>query len=137
MAIDPNFQPQMDGQSLMNSPQIAPEAAQWQTWVLAASDELRPPPPPDAAATAAELAELQGMVSAADADSLAAVTYWNAGSPSYRWIEEMVNRYRTGPPSPRVTRSFALLNVAIYDAIIAAWDAKYAYNRPHPSGVER
>jgi membrane-associated phospholipid phosphatase len=29
----------------------------------------------------------------------------------------------------------ALLNVAIYDATIAAWDAKYTYNRPRPSAV--
>ena len=136
MAIDPDFQPQTGSQPQMNSPQIAPEAAGWQTWVLASSAALRPPPPPDAAATRAELAELQGMMaSAADAAALAQVTYWNAGSPSYRWIEEMVSKYRTGPPSPRVTRSFALLNVAIYDAIIATWDAKYAYNRPHPNGI--
>jgi membrane-associated phospholipid phosphatase len=135
MAIDPNFQPQTGSQPQMNSPQIVPEAAGWQTWVLASSDALRPPPPPDAAASAAELAELQAVVASAAADARAQVAYWDAGSPSYRWIEEMVNKYRTGPPSPRVTRSFALLNVAIYDAIIASWDAKYAYNRPHPNGV--
>ncbi len=135
LAIDPTFQPQTGSQPPMNSPQIAPEAAGWQTWVLASSDALRPPPPPDAASTRAELAALQGIMAAADATALAQVTYWNAGSPSYRWIEAMVNKYRTGPPSPRVTRSFALLNVAIYDAIIATWDAKYAYNRPHPNGI--
>lgn len=131
MAIDPNFQTQM------SATQIAPEAAQWQTWVLAASDELRPAPPPDAAASAAELTAMRAAMSSADAEALASITYWNAGSPSYRWIEEAVARYRTGPPTPRVTRSFALLNVAIYDAMIATWDAKYTYNRPHPVGVER
>jgi membrane-associated phospholipid phosphatase len=30
----------------------------------------------------------------------------------------------------------ALLSVAIYDATIAVWDAKYAYNRPHPSDID-
>ena len=33
----------------------------------------------------------------------------------------------------RAIRMLALLNVAIYDATIAAWDTKYAYNRPRPS----
>ncbi|RIK35590.1 MAG: PA-phosphatase [Chloroflexi bacterium] len=136
MAIDPNFQPQTGSQPQMNSPQIAPEAARWQTWVLASSDALRPPPPPGAAATGAELAELQARVASAAADDRAQITYWDAGSPSYRWIEEIVNKYSAGPPNPRVTRSFTLLNVAIYDAIIATWDAKYAYNRPRPNGVQ-
>ena len=30
----------------------------------------------------------------------------------------------------------ALVNVAIYDATIAAWDAKYVYNRPRPSEAD-
>ena len=30
-------------------------------------------------------------------------------------------------------RVMALLNAAIYDATVAAWDAKYAYNRPRPA----
>jgi hypothetical protein len=29
-------------------------------------------------------------------------------------------------------RDMALLHVAIYDTIIAAWDSKYAYNRQRP-----
>ena len=30
----------------------------------------------------------------------------------------------------------ALLSVAIYDATVAAWDSKYAYNRPHPTAFD-
>ena len=30
----------------------------------------------------------------------------------------------------------ALLNVAIYDATIAAWDSKYAHNRPRPGELD-
>ena len=33
-------------------------------------------------------------------------------------------------------RVMALLNAAIYDATIAAWDAKYAYNRPRPATAD-
>ena len=32
-----------------------------------------------------------------------------------------------------VARHMALLNTAMYDATIAAWDSKYTYNRPRPS----
>ena len=35
-----------------------------------------------------------------------------------------------------VYRVLALVNVAIYDATIAAWDAKYFYNRPRPSEAD-
>ena len=30
----------------------------------------------------------------------------------------------------------ALLSVAIYDATLAAWDSKYAYNRPRPTAFD-
>jgi membrane-associated phospholipid phosphatase len=33
-------------------------------------------------------------------------------------------------------RDLALLNVALYDATIAAWDSKYQFNRPRPSEVD-
>jgi membrane-associated phospholipid phosphatase len=33
-------------------------------------------------------------------------------------------------------RMMALLNAAICDATIAAWDAKYTYNRPRPTGAD-
>jgi hypothetical protein len=32
-------------------------------------------------------------------------------------------------------RGFAVLHVAIYDAMVAAWDSKYAYNRKRPSEI--
>lgn len=38
--------------------------------------------------------------------------------------------------NPRMMRLLALVNVAVYDALIAAWDAKYAYNRPHPGETD-
>lgn len=111
---------------------IMPEAAEWDTWVLESGSELRPDAPPDADATAAELAELKEIMASADADAQASVVYWDAGTPNYRWIDMTLDRYsRPGP----VGRSIALVNVAIYDAIVATWDAKYTYNRPRPSGV--
>src|SRR5829696_6961312 len=71
MVVDPNFQPQA------RSGQIEPGAGQWQTWVLASGDELRPAAPPDQAATMAEIAELKTMASEIDADTEAIVAYWD------------------------------------------------------------
>ena len=115
--------------------QIEPKAAKWGTWVLKSSSELRPAPPPDASATAAEVAKLKELVASSDPKAQASVAYWDAGAPTYRWLELAFDRYSKGPPGPRVSRALALLNVAIYDAIAATWDAKYTYNRPRPSGI--
>lgn len=115
---------------------IEPEASQWQTWTLKASDELRPAAPPDQAATQKELAEVQALVPQRDAQALEQITYWDTGSPNYRWVQLALEPYLDGPPNAMVGRTMALLNVALYDAMIAAWDAKYAYNRPHPSEVD-
>jgi membrane-associated phospholipid phosphatase len=130
MTVDPNFQPQGSSQ------QIEPQAGQWQTWVLTSGDELRPAAPPDSAATAAEIEELKVLLAQNDAAAQEVVAYWDAGSPSYRWIQIALAQYSAGPPGPRVSRALSLVNVAIYDATVAAWDAKYTYNRPHPSQVD-
>ncbi|MEZ4619091.1 MAG: hypothetical protein R2867_26755 [Caldilineaceae bacterium] len=53
-------------------PQVAPEAATWGTWVLAAHDELRPAAPPDEAATQAEIAELHTLAGQRDAGAAGA-----------------------------------------------------------------
>lgn len=132
MVVDPNFQPQARSHS------IEPEAGQWQTWVLASTDEVLSVPPPDQAATLAEIAELKALAGQRDAAAEAQVAYWDAGSPSYRWISIAIAEHAQAQigPSPRLARGMALLNVAVYDAMVAAWDAKYTYNRPRPSEVD-
>jgi membrane-associated phospholipid phosphatase len=118
--------------------QIEPEAGQWQTWVLAAGSELRPAAPPDQAATRAEIAELQALAEQRDDEVDARLTYWNAGAPSYRWLSKGIAEHTRAQigPTPRWTRNMALLNIAVYDATIAAWDAKYTYNRPRPDAMD-
>lgn len=96
---------------------------------------MRPDAPPDAAATAAEIQQLQELLANNDEITSAQVHYWNAGAPTYRWADLALERFSSGPPNPRVARGMALLNIAIYDAIVATWDAKYTYNRPRPSGI--
>lgn len=117
--------------------QIEPDASQWQTWVLEAGNELRPAAPPNQAATKKELAELQALVAQRDAKALEQIAYWDAGSPSYRWTQLLIAHAEQKPINvPRMNRLLALLHVAIYDATIAAWEAKYTYNRKHPSELD-
>ncbi len=132
MVVDPNFQPQS------NSNQIEPDAGDWQTWVLGSTEEVMPSAPPDQTATLAEIAELKALAEQRDAAAEASVAYWNAGAPSYRWLSLALAEHAQAQigPNPRSARGMALLNVAIYDAMVAAWDAKYTYNRPRPSEVD-
>jgi membrane-associated phospholipid phosphatase len=112
---------------------IEPEAGSWKTWVLTAGDQLRPEAPPDETATNDELAELQAKVADRDAAALDRISYWDAGSPGYRWNELAMQQTVRSGMALESYRLMPLLNAAIYDATIAAWDAKYAYSRPRPA----
>jgi membrane-associated phospholipid phosphatase len=114
--------------------QIEPDAGTWKTWVLASGDRLRLPPPPDEAATRAEIAQLKEIAKQRDAGTLERIIWWNAGPPGYRWTSIAIP---PGQASATLhSRIMALLSVAIYDATVAAWDSKYAYNRPRPTAFD-
>src|SRR5262249_49018595 len=116
--------------------QIEPHAGGWKTWVLSSGSQFRLPQPPDGLTQELEIRDLITRSSRRDTAALNAVSFWDAGPPGYRWNEIasnlLVKNNITGPRSARV---LSLLNVAIYDATIAAWDSKYVYNRPRPSEV--
>jgi membrane-associated phospholipid phosphatase len=114
--------------------QIEPNAGTWKPWLIPSGSALRLPPPPDADTTATELQWVMQCVSERDAAALARIAYWDAGSPGYRWMQIAEKAViDAGLPAPFQTRGLALVAAAISDAMIAAWDSKYAYNRPHPS----
>lgn len=112
---------------------IEPNAGTWRTWVLANGRQLRPGPPPSSKATRAEVEELARLAQQRNAAALDRIAYWDAGSPGYRWNEIAITSSLAAGIGLFAVRALALLNVAIYDATVAAWDAKYAYSRPRPS----
>lgn len=117
--------------------QVEPTAGSWKTYVIANGKELRAEPPPSS--TANELAWLKSyMTEARQSDeAMKQMRYWTAGPPAYRWVDRMLNLIETrGFSNPKNARNFALLNVAIHDATIAAWESKYAYNRQRPAVVD-
>src|SRR5215208_701139 len=117
---------------------IEPRAGRWKPWLLSAGDQFRPAPPPDAAVTRQELAELTALAARRDAATLDRIRFWDAGSVAYRWNEIFIeySNVTTQVAQTFAGRASALMNVAIYDAIIATWDAKYAHNRPRPTQAD-
>src|SRR5215475_4363293 len=117
--------------------QIEPKAGSWKTWVISSGREFRAAPPPNDAATAAEIGELKSLANKRDAAAMDVIAYWNVGPPSYRWHEIALSEtMRNGLSWNFAMRHFALIHVAIYDALVAAWDSKYHYNRKRPSEVD-
>ena len=117
--------------------QVDPEGGKWKTWVLSSGSQFRPAAPPDAGATQGELAWLRFAQSGLSDGARSQVAYWDQGSASYHWVQWLEEHIaRLGVNTPNATRQMAALNVAIYDAMVAAWDAKYAYKRPLPAQVD-
>jgi membrane-associated phospholipid phosphatase len=116
---------------------IEPSAGKWKTWVITSGEDFRAPPPPDASATAAELAQLRELIAKNDSQIAGKITFWDAGSPGYRWIDLVNNRVlEERTPIPNSHRVYTYMTMAIYDATIATWESKYFYNRPRPSEVD-
>lgn len=117
-------------------PAVDQNAGSWRTWTLASGKEMRLPAPPDAAATAAELEQMRSLGAQRDAAAMTLIRHWGYASPSYRWNEMLTDISAANPiPGGAGIRAFAMMNVAVYDAMIAAWDSKYAYNRPRPAAA--
>jgi hypothetical protein len=114
--------------------QVEPKAGAWRTWVVPSVSQVRLPAPPAAAETQA----VKNLLAEGNDTTRAQIAYWDAGSPGYRWeqiaAQQMLSQ---NVPAPLFTRAMALLSVAIYDATVAAWDSKYAYNRLRPSAADK
>ncbi len=114
-----------------------PQAGTWKTWVIASGRQFRVPPPPDRAATEKELGEVAQMAAKRDGAALDRVAYWETGAPSYRWSEIAVTELlKNGTGWPVAVRDLALMHIAIYNAMVAAWDSKYAYSRQGPRAAK-
>lgn len=114
--------------------QIEPDAGTWKTWVLFSGKQYRLPAPPDKKTTETEWKEIQTLQAKQTEAAVQQIKYWNAGAPGYRWGLLTDQLWQERMPA---FRPLALLNIAIYDATIAAWDTKYTYNRPRPSGFAK
>src|ERR1700730_12834677 len=117
--------------------QVEPNAGKWQTWILSSGNQMRLAKPPGDTETASEAQSLKQIMASADDGDRAQVAYWDAGSPAYRWMQ-IASQQMIGHnlAAPFYTRGMALVAAAVYDATVAAWDSKYAWNRPRPSQTD-
>jgi membrane-associated phospholipid phosphatase len=116
---------------------IEPKAGTWKTWVMASGSSHRLKAPPGDAETQGELGELKRRISLREPADIDAIHYWNSGSPAYRWIQIAQREVAGhGLGGPAATRAMSLVAAALNDAMVAAWDSKYAYNRPRPSQAD-
>lgn len=118
-------------------------AAAWPTWTLSRADALRPAAPP-ADGSPQQMQELDEIVARQGSTSAAtdSLIRFHDGDPTGLWTRTAVDRlglYWTILPDVRIAtparsaRMMALLHVAMYDAVVAAWDAKYAFKRRSPA----
>lgn len=106
-------------------------------WVLASVRGLRLPPPPDERDSARERQEMWKLAASDDADALERVRYWDTVSPAQRWHEMLADMSaRAELSGAAASRARALLDTAIHEARVAAWDSKNAYRRPRPSELD-
>jgi membrane-associated phospholipid phosphatase len=118
---------------------ILPTLGTWKTWVLASGSELRPGPPPayNSPQMASEMAELRNFQRTPK--TIGDAFFWEYAVGGLKgfwyWNEELSKKlleYRLDTNPIRVSRAYALQSIAIYDASVACWDAKYAYWQIRP-----
>ena len=125
--------------TIADAPPAEPGAGEWATWVLDSPGDIVVPPPPAEGSTAhdADTDELERLAGARSPEVTAAVQRWSGGLPTAPWTEaafDFVSRSAKDPPLS--SRNYALVHVAMHDAVLAAWHNKALYDRAAPAGVE-
>jgi membrane-associated phospholipid phosphatase len=113
--------------------QQEPTAGNWKTWFITSGKAYRLSPP---LSYKEEIAQVLSRQQALDSAGWQQIIYWNAGAPGYRW-QEMISKLWITDTSYHGALANMLVGVATYDATIAAWNTKYAYNRPRPFTADK
>ena len=117
--------------------QDAQSAGDWKTWVIGSGRDHGVPPPPNVVATRGELGWLRGVSLESDPRIVEQIRYWDSGPPSYRWMDLIAKRQITGQALGTYwVRASTYVSLAVYDATIAAWNAKQTYQRARPSEAD-
>lgn len=122
----------------MSSPGAEPTAGTWHTWVLQAAGAIAVAAPPAAgsAAARADVAALRRLRRTRTPAMVRTARAAAGRSPIEPWMNvnfELVANRAKNPVA--ASRAYGLLSVAMYDATVAAWKAKYRYHRSAPKDV--
>jgi hypothetical protein len=108
-------------------------------WNVPTVEEVRPiaPPAPGSEEFKENAEELKRYANNLTTEQRRIANFWNDGLNSYtppghwnRFAKETAVKYKLSPV--RTARVFAYMNMAIVDAGISCWDAKYYYHYPRP-----
>src|SRR5712671_5819426 len=126
-------------------PPMLPLFGQVRAWNMTPADIVaeRPPPPPSTGSQLMkdETAEVKRTVEHLTSAQLAIAQKWNDGAGTYsppgHWNDVALEYVRDANMSEvRAARVFALLNMAMLDAGVACWEAKFHYFNPRPSQLD-
>jgi hypothetical protein len=125
------------------TPPLAPMAGEMHAWTMADVDEFMPPPPPafGSAEFQASLDEVRAFSDARTPERTRVAIFYEDGpgtsSPAGQYVElagELIARDRLS--EREAARVYAILGVAMADAGIVAWRAKYLYWVLRPSHAD-
>ena len=126
-------------------PPMLPFFGQVRSWNMTPADVVaeRPAPPPSTSSQKMkdEVAEVKQTIDHLTRDQLAIALKWNDGGGSYtppgHWNLIASGYVRDARMSEvRAARTFALLNMAMHDAAVGCWEAKFYYYNPRPSQMD-
>lgn len=121
-----------------------PLAGEWRTWALSTPSEIQPPPPPPVGSDtfAAAVAEVLSTHRSLTNEQRRIAEYWHLDqgtvTPPGLWnlkARELTDKKQLSE-AERVAL-FSTLNVAMLDASIACWKAKYTWWIPRPIALIR
>jgi hypothetical protein len=126
-------------------PPMLPNFGKVRAWNMTAAQIVteRPTAPPSASSELMneQLAEVKSYADNATREELAIVYKWADGAGTYtppgHWndiAEEYISNANFS--EVRAARAFALLNMAMHDAAVGCWEAKYFYFNPRPSQLD-
>jgi membrane-associated phospholipid phosphatase len=110
------------------------EAANWKIWLLD-NPQIKTVAPPSAAQAKVELQTLRQGTKMLDEKRLAAIKYWDAGAPAYRW-NQIVPGLVSQKQEVLLRMPSSWMNIAIYDATVLAWKEKLKYKRSRPGDMD-
>lgn len=120
-------------------PASLPQWADVDPWLMQSGDQFRPAPPPGLTSEAytAAFKEVMSLGVANSAtrtvDQTASALFWAGAAGTGPWIQAGIDGAQAkGLSTIENARLFGLLSVAIADASIATWDAKYTYDYWRP-----
>lgn len=118
---------------------LTPLFGQVKMWYVENVEDVRPiqPPSPESSEFAADVEILKDYADNMTVEYRRIANYWQHGLGTYtppghwnRIGKEFVVKYKLNPL--RSARMYAYLNIAMMDAAISCWDAKYYYHYPRP-----